>query len=476
MTHKTHQTLWLAVGLLLLIFASRIAHLDSFPIFIDEAIHIAHSERIQATGPLAHANEGRQFTYWYYLLFQPAQAAPIWTVRAATVLAVMVGLAALMASARLVAGRFGMGLVAVFYGVSVFHFFFDRLAMADTLSAAILMIAVYLGLRLRVRCHWRDAVWLGMALFIAVGFKLSSLPFYGIPIAAALAVRNDAIGWRARLWWASLALGMAVGLFVLWQVGLAWRGYDGLSLFSAHNAGSSNLWQNLSVTIPLAIWQTHLVFSVPVVGLMLVSVGWHLYRRQWYLPLVIFAPWAAILLNTRQTPRYWLASLSLLLLTSAIFLAIAGQRWHIVRRATLFGCAVAIALFAGALLTNRLDVPAPAQAYGEYISGDSTGFGLQDVSDVLRQQGDSTRIIGLLSNCWGLRYTAPDLNVVCPRVSHTGRDIPAHEALIAEQTSSGIYVVLEDSPYVPDTVAGQVVSVIRPDEGRPTLTIYHLPP
>src|SRR5690606_30490540 len=110
--------------------------IDSFPPFIDEAFHVGVAEYISETGGiLAYAGEGRIFSIWWYLIFQPASAGDaIWLVRVATLLAVLPGIAALIATGRLAAGIWGGVLTGLVYLFSTYHMFFDRLALSDTVS------------------------------------------------------------------------------------------------------------------------------------------------------------------------------------------------------------------------------------------------------------------------------------------------------------------------------------------------------
>ena len=107
--------LYLATGLLLLFFLTRVWALTAFPMFIDEGQHVFHGQEIAASGPLANAVEGRQFTYWYFLAFQPGDNSSLFVIRAATILVGTVGFSALLASARMLAGVPGMALMGAVY-------------------------------------------------------------------------------------------------------------------------------------------------------------------------------------------------------------------------------------------------------------------------------------------------------------------------------------------------------------------------
>src|SRR5690606_21093223 len=98
------MALFLGVGLLLLFWVTRIIDLTAFPIFMDETVHIRTAELATEISPLYDYSIGRLFTIWYLVPFQPFVAAPIWIARAALLLTVLPGLAALWALSRQLAG------------------------------------------------------------------------------------------------------------------------------------------------------------------------------------------------------------------------------------------------------------------------------------------------------------------------------------------------------------------------------------
>jgi hypothetical protein len=108
------------------------------------------------------------------------------------------------------------------------------------------------------------------------------------------------------------------------------------------------------------------------------------------------------------------------------------------------------------------------------LLSDASGEPFADVADFLRE-ADAQRVIGLLSSCNGLRYTAPDLPIECPRILLDRSAIPEHEALIAEaQAQAGTYIVLEDTAYVPASIDASVVFERSRPTGLATLTVYDM--
>jgi 4-amino-4-deoxy-L-arabinose transferase-like glycosyltransferase len=170
--------------------------ISEFPPFLDESVHVYFGEMSRQTSPLAFADEGRLFTTWWYMLFQPHQAATLWIVRAAAVLIALVSTAAAIGVGRLAAGVWGGVTAGLLYLFSAYHLFFERLALADSLSGAAVSVGLYFAYRLSRRVHLIDALLTGVAIFIAIGFKVSALPYLGIPVAAALTLRPKGRSWR----------------------------------------------------------------------------------------------------------------------------------------------------------------------------------------------------------------------------------------------------------------------------------------
>lgn len=177
-------------------------------------------------GPLAHASEGRQFAIWLYVLFGAQANEPFLISRIANLFVLLLGVAAVIGTGRLLSNRWGGLLAVLFIIASAYHHFFDRLALGDTPAAAAVILAVYFAARLSKRISYVDAVLYGIALFIACGLKLSTIPYFAIPIIAVFAFQRNQRGIQ----WATAALSIACGLIAAYFGIVAWRGYDPFAL------------------------------------------------------------------------------------------------------------------------------------------------------------------------------------------------------------------------------------------------------
>ena len=80
--------------------------------------------------------------------------------------------------------------------------------------------------------------------------------------------------------------------------------------------------------------------------------------------------------------------------------------------------------------------------------------------DLVRQE-EPTQIIGLVAHCWALLYMSSDLPVLCPPINPDGSEVEALTQLLAESRQEGVYVITENSPYVPADIPGELIVTSR---------------
>ncbi|MEO8393966.1 MAG: hypothetical protein ABI700_13325 [Chloroflexota bacterium] len=462
--------LWVAVALLLIYCAARLTVLSAFPPFVDESTHIDYGRTVLAQGPLARSEEGRQFLVWWYVLFGAQTNAALWIARAASVIALLPGLAAMIGAAHLLSNKWGALFAALFVIFSPYHHFFERLALADPISASAVLCAVYFTARLKIRIASSDAILCGIALFVAVGLKVSALPYFAIPVIAILALRRS----RAGIQWGVVASIVGLGLSGAFLGLLYWRGYN--PLFHLESASTVSRIQvvltNLSRTTQTLIGY----FSLPIALLFVLAVAVLLIRRRFFLPLCLILPLAVIWLNPSEDSRHLITPMTLLLLGAAVALGDFVQRYRQTRIPALaFVTLVGLLLwtpFAITEATNPIALAVPADDRAEYILSEGSGFGLAQVVAELTPL-HPTRVIGILANCFSLHDLAP-FPVECPRIDPAGTDVPALTTLLDSSRTEGTYVVLETLAYAPASAPGAVVTVV--DGEHPRLTIYNLAP
>lgn len=480
----------LAVGcaLLLAFWLTRLVAIDSFPPFIDEAIHIYYGEIAATENPLAYSEDGRQFTIWLYALFQAHAGAPIFTARVVTALVTMAGFAALVATGSLLAGQLGAVFTGLLLLVSPYHLFFERLALADPVSAALAMVGLYFAARLTRRASLTDAILCGGALFLAAGAKVIALPLFVIVPAAALLLPRRGQTWGQRIRWMAAALSVGLGLTAAYLVALYALGYNALTYVfdrgeTAGGIGSTALILLSRLPRGAAVVAAGAAdyFGVAGAALLLAGALALVIRRRLFLPAALVAVTALYFTTTRVEMRHVVASASLLLLCGGVALAdLLRGRPRALTGAALAGIALAGLLlwlpFAAASAQDPARLPLPPADYRQYIASDGSGLGLPDLRATLAGY-EPDEVIALIANCQGLRYLSLGVvPVTCPTLNPSGTNIPALAQLLADSRAPGVYAVLEDIAYVPRDAPGQVVGQVRAGDARPAFTIYDLAP
>ncbi len=479
---RQFRYLLFGIALLLIFWGIRLWQIKAFPPFIDEAVILQFAEDVLNSGPLAHASSARQLLIWWLLPFQPTVTLSLTVARIAVLLSVMPGFAAAIAISKRMGTTRAALLTALLILFSTHLHFFQRMALADTLSSSFILVSIYMVLRLKTRASWRDIVLYAVAIWAAVAAKVSALPYLGLPVAAAFALPFTNRFWKIKLRWLLIAFISGVGLAGGFVLFLVLRGYNPFMAYQRYTPQVTQglverFFQNVDFT-------TTLFAEYMGIGLFtfsLASVFILLWRRRFYLPLALIGPLVPIWTSNWQRGRFYMATMLVLLLCTALVLD-----WllrHFPRRAQ-YG---AISLLAAALLLQWLpfayaaiDNPANLSLaiadYREYIVSDAAGVGIDETISILHDN-HAQRVIGLLANCQGLRYRAQgDPEVICPTLDFSGNNWPQLIQQIDDVRGEGVFVVIEDSPYVPPAVGGVFIAEVKRPEERANLRIYDLSP
>ncbi len=483
LSNQRHIHLTIAVSLLLAFWFTRLIALEQFPIFTDEAFHVRFARNVVEKGILSNAEEGRQLTIWLYTAVQADQNAMIFTARTITLLAVLPGFAAFIASGFLLAGTSGGLLAGSLYVFSVYHLFFERLALADPVSASALSVALFFTLRLSKRVIWREAVLVGVLLFISFGAKVLSLPFLAMPLAGAVLLPGNQ-SWRRRMAWGIVASGIGGVLIAAFVLLLVWRDHNPF-FYLLRNTDNGPLLELLLARIPRNIVSNtvNLEGFIGLPGLLLLGAGllWLLWRRQWFLPALVAGSLAVYWLNNRPDTRHLIIPFSIALLGLAIALAdlwrMKTRRWQGWIVAGVIVWAIVIWLpFTFTIYTDPAALAISDEDYHQYIGSEGSGSGLAEVIRVL-QPYEPGSVLGLLANCWALEYMVQDedtLPLTCPRINPNGTDLDNLRDLLLNSREHGTYAIVEAVSYIPREIPGELIATIERPRNGPQLAIYHL--
>lgn len=471
-----------SIVLICTFFFLRIKDLSNQPLFIDEAISIDIAERIKDTSPFVDAWQGRLFSIWALLPFQPHRAAPAFISRSITVFAQLVALTALVKLAQRKAGIGAALLAYLLFSFSPYHQFFHRMGLPDSFASAFQILTIALSWYWLKRPNLFRALVIGTTLFIAFGAKINSVIFSPVPLAAWLSLNHFQRTRRASRQWMLLSIFTAVVLAVVLVSSLSLIDQDLLSTFHIHRGSPASF--SLARILHNAENSFNVLssyLSLPLLIFGLLSLGYLALSRELYLPLVTLTPMLAVWSVQTQQSRFWITPTTLLLLA----IAIAWGRIMRIRRGlftfiTASGLSIWLFALAFPFLINTLGDPSrltlPGADEYQYLQGESAGLAIREVHAALLPHQPQL-VLGIINNCLSLRYSSlSDFPVHCPRVNYTGEDIPKHIALMEDNRSVGVYAVLDSTPFTPSEAPGNLLGVI-PSPGETILySVYDLSP
>ncbi|MEO1439041.1 MAG: hypothetical protein AAFV33_01485 [Chloroflexota bacterium] len=470
--------LFAAVIALLLFFALRLALLDAVPPFIDEAFLHSTAEAIPANSPLYRSGEGRLFAGWYWFAMQTPHSATFFMGRVANTLVIVLGVAAAMAIAYGITRRlWAIPLTVIVFGFSRYLTFFDAFGNTEPLFTGVMLAVLAVTLRLRSRAHWRDAVVVGALLFIAVGVKLNALPYAFIPVAGVVALKPPGRSWRQQLTWGVVALGVFGVLFGGLLAVQQWRGYDPLFHLLDPSSGGGGAFDSLvprtlEIAGGLATYGGVVWLSLVLAAMIVLLV-----RREFYLLLAVGVPFLTLWLAGKYFTRYLYPNMASLLL-----IAVVGVGYLLPRRTRLAGAVTVMLLAYGAAdwyvftvaMREAPETVLVARDFAEHYAADGSGAGLEAVLAVATER-QPERVVGMLANCAALAYMAGDaITVECPRVSPSGEDVEPLAQLAGDLRGQDVLVVLEDIPYVPESIPGMVIATVERPGGLTTLRVIDM--
>jgi hypothetical protein len=206
----------------------------------------------------------------------------------------------------------------------------------------------------------------------------------------------------------------------------------------------------------------------------MVLIRW---RHKAFFLICLLAPAAVLWINQRYFSRYYTSTVLIFVLCGALALAKMVE----IKALRVFTLVIAVLgiHWLGFIITadtSPVDLPLWSGDKAEYIQSDASGFGIREAKQILIEHG-AGQVIGALSTCDSLRYLSlGEMTIICPPINPNGTSAASIADLINQSRTMGMYLVLEDSPYVPPSAPGQLIeTVFRPQNG-PKLRIYDLSP
>jgi hypothetical protein len=480
---------WLIViGLLLVLWGSRIAALDRLPLHNDEGLHLQRAEKVWDGHPFWEIGDGKVINHWPIALLYP-QGNPVYAGRMATILVAMIGLAAGYALVERQAGKHAAIMAGALWIASPYLFFFERLALSDAEAGALIVVAVWAAMWLIEQGRRRYAMLAGLALAAAALFKLTAAPFALTVVLIVLFGGSISLRQRALalvIIGGVVAICFAVPVIYLlvtgrdFGVALAWIGPgDQGGRGSALGDNLARLWDQLT-GFGTVFW----------VGLLLGGLLMLIFpaartksQARWMGALLVAGGCAPVLIMALfghdVRPRHYVAGLPLVLI-------LAGWGWgcHIVDRgrrawpltAFVLGIlAIGIVPFARTAYHDPGNMPLSAELRTEYITGHSAGFGLREAvlafPETIGAPGVPVIASMFPDSCKRADfYDTVGYGMACP----TAPGLTEIEAALAQ--SGPVYVLAEQPPIglqfeQTDLPATRISGYPRPGETEETASV-----
>lgn len=380
-------------------WGTRLPGLESLPLHNDEGLDLTRAVEVWNGHPFWAISDGKIINHWPIALFFP-QETPVFAGRFATVLVSLFGFAAGYALLNHLFGLKAAALGSLLRITSPYLFFFERLALSDAEAGALVVVSLWFSLRFYRSGRWRDAIFTGLALGLAVLFKFTAAPFALTVTVIILAAQCQPFTQRL----SGLMIAGTVALACLlpplvylavrskdfFSIALGWIGLDAASGGDqpAFIANVTRLWEQLSGFGTLG-------WSVAVLAGLVLLVIFHQQkpgRFIWLLLLAGLLPLAIIVVVGREVlPRHYVVALPMLLI-------LAGAGWGILldwlqesRQQWVVAGLVSAVLILGfipfmlAAFRDPGNLPLPGAIRTQYITDHSAGYGLREAVQAFPQ-------------------------------------------------------------------------------------------
>jgi 4-amino-4-deoxy-L-arabinose transferase-like glycosyltransferase len=424
-------------------FLLRIINLTSLPIFNDESTYIRYG--------MHELNEPDHQPYSLLIGKEPLDPylyAVVGTMtgdllvggRMVTLVFGFFTLAGLyMLTKTLFGTRAALGASAL-YAIAPYTVFFDRLALMDSSVSTIAVWSLYLTYRILQKPQWRYGIALGLVMGIGMWIKTSALFYVFLPLicyAVFYFSRGDKIWHKAKLFMSAFFIALVVFFPIFSNQFYAVH----LQLLQQYTYPLSTVF-----LFPFPVWWNNLVsigewlffYLTPPIFLLAVTSLIFLTKKKkaffvllwFYLPLLYQILYAKLF-----TSRH------VLLLTIPLFI-LAGYGFSLLwQKKQLVGIALAVCIAGWCLYDVGVLLTAPQQYptlfadkakndVSQYFFGFSSGYGVIEAINYLKQASVNKRIVVLIRNDHGnpedavVAYLDYNSNIILAPMSEPTADVP----------------------------------------------------
>lgn len=465
---------WIGLGVLCVLLLGlflRTYNLLSIPIFADEAIYVRWAQVMKAESTLRFLplSDGKQPLFmWSVIPFLKIFSDPLVAGRMVSVLSGIAGVIGIFfLTLHLFKSKTAALAASVFYAVSPFTLFFDRMALVDSMLTAFGVWALYFGILTAQKLRLDFAMLTGFALGAAWLTKSPGL-FFLLLLPVTLLVsswpkKKDQILFHGvklgGLWVVSWFIAFVI--YNIQRLGpnfhmLALRNKD--YVFSLQEALQHPFDPLKSHLEEVLHWWFALL---PGSLLILVLLGGLLYWKRYWREIVLLISWTIIPLLVMSelakvfTARYILFTIPPLFILAAIpFAVFKGLNPRLVWLGLLTFLAPAFWVDY-LLLTRPQDSPLPRSERSGYLEEWTAGTGIREVAGYIKAQRGQN---GIVVGTEGFFGTLPDgLQIYLekiPNITVIGVGITiseVHESLLeAKKAGNGTFLVVNSTRFKGD--------------------------
>jgi 4-amino-4-deoxy-L-arabinose transferase-like glycosyltransferase len=385
-------------GVLLLLAAAaiRLYHLTLIPVFADEAIYIRWAQVMGAEPTLRFLplSDGKQPLFMWFLMFYVRRMAD--PLLAGRILSVVSGIGTMLGifavSYLLFKNKLVSFIAAVIYAVSPFTFFFDRMALVDSMLTTFGVWTLFFGI-LTARTRRLDMAMI-TGFFLGAGMLTKSPAIFFallLPVTWLLTDKPKRI-WRLVLLFA-VTLAIGYGMFNILRLG------PNFNLLSSRNQDyvlplSHIFTRFMDPLIPhfkdtFRDWfPTMGPWPILILGAVGILVGW---RKYWREKLILLAWWCGPLFAEMEyakvfTARYILFTLPPLFILSALGIIVKNKILKIIYLVFFGVFIITASVFNWYLLTNPAKADLPRSERSGYLEEWTAGDGIAEVARYLKNE------------------------------------------------------------------------------------------
>lgn len=393
--------------LIALYWFTRLININVLALFLDEAYHLWWARDVWFGHPFAAAESGRWLNILWMSVFYPFNAT-VWVARVSVILLTTVGFACILGTLRhhfSLSAAIAGGLLYTFMPLT---FFFERLALADSLSAPFVAIAVWIvsvklqkPLSLRQQILW--SILGGLSLTGAVLSKISNLIFLCIPAIALLSLFPFKEWRRGLQITTSIYLACAFSLLPTALIlRFVFNSSLGLNLVTLKTGGAISdlpaqiIASSQTVVYLIAIYLPFPMWLIVLLGILLAL--WKSKRIAWFIASVLAITVSVLVIQTKSA---YIASRFLPAYAPLIAILVGGGLTAITiswRRPLLIAL-TAIMLLSGVTFAWQGWTDPTQLALGDdhwhYVSGWPSGYGLREVALDFIKRDEQVQLVTL---------------------------------------------------------------------------------